>query len=264
MDSIQLTEYQKQAFAVCPRSGLSFIEQLQISSSKPCPKTNVPYLIGVNENDKISILTKASCKMWNCEPCAARIARTWIAKIINGTNRLGGEWSFLTVTAHRSFRKEKSIGNIRNGWKKLYNRILEKASQEAEDLHYAKVWEQQADGTFHLHLLVSVCYGTRWAKDNAASCGLGFMDEWHTVDNAGMVAGYVAKYTLKNAILERGGVAWPKGLRRIETSRQWPVLGKKEQISAMGWIVKFDRDSQLRTAQVYHMRGFDIVDTVKE
>jgi len=260
---IAQTDYQNQAFAVCPRSGLSFIEQLQISASKQCTKNNVPYLVGVNENAKICLLTKSSCKQWNCETCAARNARTWIAKVINGINRLGGEWSFLTLTSHAKWRGQKSVVNLREGWKKFYNRLLAAQGKSAEAIFYTKVWEQHEDGTFHLHILISLYLSQRWAKDSAARVGLGYQAEWHKVDNAGQVAGYISKYTLKNATIVRNGIAIPKGLRRIETSHKWPVLPKKHPYEDLGWIVKFERDEQLHTAQVYNNRGFQVIDNVR-
>jgi len=245
-------------------SGLSFIEQLQIVGQKSCSKDNRPYLNGVNENAKVAILTRPACKMWNCEACAARNARIWIAKIINGCNKIGGEWSFLTITAHEKMRGKSSIKSLREGWKKLYNRILANLGKSAENLYYAKVWEQHENGSWHLHILISVCFGKRWAKDNARACGLGFEADWHICPNAGTVAGYVAKYSLKNATVVRGGVEWPKGLRRIETSRNWPDLPKLKASEGVDWYLKMTREAQLISANAYHMRGFDILDMVKE
>jgi hypothetical protein len=250
--------------SVSPQSGLNFIEQLQIASNGSCSKENRPYLVGVNENAKQSLLTRPNCKMWNCEACASNNARVWIAKIINGINRIGGEWSFLTLTAHRHHRKNKSVANLRQGWKKFYNRILAVLGKNAENLYYCKVWEQHADGGFHLHILISVCFGTRWAKDNAAGCGLGFQADWRKIDNAGQVAGYVSKYTLKNSTIARGDIQWPTGLRRIETSRNWPILERLEQETTWGWIVHSTRTGQLISANEHYRRGFDIIDLVKE
>lgn len=255
---------QKSGFVVIPHSGLSFIEQLQIVAQNQCSKDNRPYLIGVNENEKRTLLTRPACKMWNCQACGARNARLWIAKIINGCNKLGGQWSFLTVTAHKSKRKAASISNLRAGWKKLYNRIIATMGKSAKDLRYAKVWEQHEDGGFHLHILINICLGTRWAKDNSAQCGMGYMADWHEVQNAGQVAGYIAKYSLKNATMERGGVSWPKGLRRVETSRNWPVLPKLDTESSIEWIIKMTRDEQLASANRWALRGFEMIDTVKE
>lgn len=245
-------------------SGLTFIEQLQKLSINSCQKNNRPYLVGVNENAKKSLLTRPNCKMWSCEPCAANNARLWIARIINGLNRIGGKWAFLTITAHRKHQKSKSVANLRQGWKKLYNRILAFLGKTARDLYFCKVWEQHKNGGFHLHILISVCLGTRWAKDNAAECGLGFQADWREVDNAGQVAGYAAKYTLKNATIARNGIQWPKGLRRIELSRNWPILPKLEQETAWGWIVHATRTGQLISANEFYRRGFDVIDMVKE
>lgn len=252
------------ASTLSSEAGLTFIEQLQISSSKPCTKQNTKFLVGVNENEQKTVLTKAACKCWDCETCAARNARTWIACIINGVNSLGGQWSFLTVTAHRKMRGKLSFKSIREGWKKLYNRIREKAINQEKTIAYCKVWEQHKDGSVHLHILINVCFGTKWAKDNAAECGLGFMADWHEVDNAGMVAGYIAKYTLKNAFMARGGVSWPKGLRRIEKTRNWPNLPQKIAVLGWGWVIKETRGAQLASGDRWAAQGFEVIDTIKE
>lgn len=254
----------EKAFGSCPQRGLSFIEQLQIVGRSPCTKEHRPYLIGVNENVKTAVLTKPACKMWNCEACAARNARIWIARIINGCNKLGGDWSFLTLTSHRKMRGLASVKSLREGWKKFYNRILARCGKTAKDIHYAKVWEQHSDGSFHLHILISVCFGKRWAKDNAVTCGLGEQADWHKCPNAGTVAGYIAKYSLKNATVERGGISWPKSLRRIETSRQWPKLPDLRASDTVDWVIKMSREEQIKSANKYHIRGFDILDMVKE
>jgi len=104
----------------------------------------------------------------------------------------------------------------------------------------------------------------RWAKDNAVGTGMGHQADWHQVDNAGQVAGYVAKYTLKNSTLEQGGIIWPKGLRRIETSRNWPKLSPKMKDENWAWIVYQSREFQLHQAKPYHEIGFTIIDKVKE
>lgn len=261
-----VTEYQAAADAVklSPVGGLNFIEQLQIVCKSPCTKNNTPFLIGVNENVKVAVLTKTTCKQWNCETCGARNASRWIAKVINGVNKLGGEWVFLTVTASRNSRGLSSVRNIRDGWKKLYNRILEKTKQENHKFHYVKVWEQHKDGSFHLHILANYYVPSRWLKDNAFQCGMGYQGKTVRISNAGQVAGYMAKYTLKAATIARGGVSWPKGLRRIETSQEWPELPQIKRGEEMGWIVTQSRTAQLMKANVYFVRGFEILDTVKD
>lgn len=89
-------------------AGLTFIEQLQISATKPCTRPNTKYLIGVDQNEHKALLTKAACKCWDCETCAARNARVWIACMVNGARELATPMSLLTLTAHRYHRKEKA------------------------------------------------------------------------------------------------------------------------------------------------------------
>lgn len=244
--------------------GLTFIEQLQNCSAERCTKDNRPYLMGVNEEHRVAMLTRPNCKQWDCPSCSAKLARVWIAKIINGCNRLGGEWYFLTLTVGSKARREKSTAVLRDGWDRVYACINALFSRDGNTPHYAKVWEQQGDGTFHIHALMDVIMSKRWIKDTAVAAGLGHQADWRKVDNSGQVAGYIAKYTLKNASLERGGVAWPKGLRRIETSRNWPKLAQKDVNTQWDWVLKWTRMEQVLAAQKYHLKGYDILDQVKD
>lgn len=250
-------------FAVVPK-GLTFIEQLQIISSKPCTKTNTPYLIGVNQNEHKALLTKAACKCWDCETCSARNARVWIACMVNGARQLATPMSLLTLTAHRYHRKEKSVPNLRQGWKKLYNRIQSNPTLENTNIYYVRVWEQHEEGTFHNHIIINVNLGTRWAKTNASGCGMGYMADWRGLDNVGLAAGYVAKYTLKNANLARGGLAWPKGLRRIEKSRNWPNLPEKEANLEWSWNIANNREFQLHQSERLAVSGYQIIDMASD
>lgn len=247
-----------------PAGGLSFIEQLQISSLKKCTKDNTPFLTGMHYENKTALLLKTACKQWNCPTCSARNAKLWIAKVINGVNKLGGEWWFFTITSNRHLRGKSSIKAIREGWKKLYNRILALYGKEASGLYYVKVWEQHKNGTFHLHMLANFPVTRRWLKNNAHSTGLGYQAHIRAIDNAGQVAGYMAKYTLKNASVEQGGVAIPKGLRRIETSHKWPKLPKKYDTSEYLWQFFKDRDAQLRHAAFIEGYGWTLVDKAKK
>lgn len=246
-----------------PEGGLSFIEQLQIVSNRPCTKTNTPHLTGIDQNEHKALLVKTTCKMWNCETCAYRNSRLWIARIINGVNKLGGDWAFVTITASGDMRGTQSVTNLRKGWKLLYNRILAVYGKSASSLYYAKVWEQHKNGTFHLHILCNWYLQKRWYKDNAFRAGMGYQADSHAIDNAGQVAGYIAKYTLKNAHIERGGVAIPKGLRRIETSHKWPVLPKIDA-SKMDWIFDSTREAQKHRADVLRLQGYTVMDRVKD
>jgi hypothetical protein len=241
-------------------AGLTLIEQLQIVASKNCTNPDTPYMIGVNESEQKIILSKAACKMWNCETCAARNARRWIACVIIGINETGGQWYLLTLTSHRYHRKEKSIGNIRAGFKLFYNKLRDTLGEEFKNFLYVKVWEQHTDGSFHLHLIVNRGFKKWKVKKWAAEAGMGYQADIREIEHAGMAAGYIAKYTLKNASIARGGVLWPKSLRRVEKSRNWPNLPQKEANLDWGWLIAENRQYQLSRSDGFFVRGFEVID----
>lgn len=264
--SENVTDYQvsKDVVTLSPERGLSFIEQLQMICNKPCTKLNTPHLTGINQNEHTAILTKTTCKMWNCPTCGSRLAKLWIARVINGVNKLGGDWYFFTITSSGSKRGILSIKAIRTGWKLLYNRIHALYGKDASALYYCKVWEQHKNGTFHLHMLANFRVTKRWLKDNCFHCGLGHQAHIKRIDNAGQIAGYMAKYTLKNATIAQGGIEFPKGLRRIETSHKWPILPKLVSLLDYEWIFEANRASQLSRKDVLEWQGFDVKDLVKD
>lgn len=253
-----------QASKECPQSGLSFIEQLTALSAGYCSKDNRAYISGAIEERRQILLLRPACKMWNCEPCAARNGKRWIARIINGVNHIGGEWRMFTLTAHEKWRKKSSVKNLRQGWSKLRKRMARHKYTGKKELFFVRVYEQHEDGSFHMHGLVNLKIGIRWLKDNARQCGLGYQAEIHTVDNAGQVAGYISKYMVKNADLARAGVEWEKGLRRVEVSRNFPKLPALQSEIDINWFLTQTRDGQLRYAQTYYIRGYEIKDFVRE
>lgn len=252
------------AIAVSPRSGLSFIEQLHAACENVCEKQNRPYLTGTNKKAKTAMLIRPNCKCWSCASCAMRNARYWIAKIINGVNKMDtvNSWHMFTLTAHEKWRKkDASVKNLRNGWKKLYNRIR----REYGINYYVKVWEQHNDGTFHLHGLIDAVIPERWLKDNARGCGMGYQVEIHAVDNAGQVAGYICKYFLKSQGTISVDNPFPKNLRRIEVSRNWLPLPEPQGFMVFDWVINKNREGQLRFAEYYETHhNYHIVDTVNE
>lgn len=257
------SRFEQDAFSPS-QDGLSFIEQLHAACLVDCEKPNRPYLSGVSVEHEIILLTKPACKMWNCPACAARNARRWIARIINGCNKMDtvDGWHMFTLTAHENWRgRDASVKNLRQGWKKLYNRMRRAFGVR----HYSKVWEMHKDGTFHLHGLVDCVIPTRWLKDNARQCGMGYQVEIHAVDNAGQVAGYIAKYFLKSEIEQSMTAPFPKGLRRIEVSRSWLALPPLAD-NDFSWIVNQTREGQLNTKAWYetYYRDFKTIDTVRE
>lgn len=236
------------------------------SSETPCIKENRPFLTGLDRLDDIAYLMRPSCKMWNCPSCAARNAKRWIARVIHHINHADAEngWLMFTLTAHENADNEyKSVLNLRTGWKKLYNRMRDNFGISS----YVKVWERHADNRFHLHGLIDNSEITeRWLKDNARACGMGYQVDLHTVDNAGQVAGYIAKYFMKSeSVTESAGKDYPKGLRRIEVSRNWMKLPELLAEKQFQWIINQTRDGQLRGAEWYKQNfEYRIVDLVKD
>lgn len=240
--------------------GLNFIEQLHAVSQLFCNKVNRVFVTGISESERIAVLMRPPCKMWDCEACAARNGKRWIARILNHINRndVVHGWRFFTLTAHENWRGETaSVKNLRQGWKKLYNRIR----REFGVNDYVKIWERHKDGTFHLHGLMDAPITKKWLKKAARQCGMGYQVDIRRVDNAGKVAGYIAKYMLKS----EGGIGhkYPKGLRRVEVSRNWTRLPDLKADTVMNWILNQTREGQIQTASIYYRRGFDIIDSVK-
>jgi hypothetical protein len=239
-------------------SGLSFIEQLQKTCKNPCMRPPRNWILGKDLLSKTVLLIQPSCKTWACPSCAARNAKRWIARIINGVNHMDGDWWMFTLTAHEKMRGQTaSVKNLREGWKKLYNR----ARYEYETASYCKVWEMHDDGkTFHLHGLVDRNWQERWLKDNARECGMGYQVDIHEVDNAGQVAGYIAKYFLKSESIVNDGNPFPKNLRRIEVSRNWLELPKMAEYERFQWTVFQTVEGARRNAAWLQKEGFRVVD----
>jgi len=249
-------------FIEIPITEKTWLERLALDAGKRCIKLNRPFLTGIEHDDKQAYLMRVSCKMWNCPACSARNAKRWIARVIHHINTNDNEngWQMFTLTAHEKWRSDNSsVKNLRQGWKKLYNRLRYTYGVS----NYTKVWEMHEKSGFHLHGLIDSIVDMRWLKDNARECGMGYQVEIHEVDNAGQVAGYIAKYFLKSEH-ERAERQFPRGLRRIECSRTWLKLPEIKHEVVFAWIINQTREGQLRQGQYYHNKGFEVIDTVKE
>jgi len=79
------------------------------------------------------------------------------------------------------------------------------------------------------------------------------------VRNAGQAAGYIAKYFLKSEVIGQ----YPRGLRRIECSRNWTKLPDLKADTLLTWFVQQTREGQINHAQIFFERGFNMIDTLK-
>lgn len=236
---------------------LKALEELALA---PCEKENRPFIAGVGVEAQIAVLMRPSCKCWSCGACAARNARKWIARVINHINSVDliHGWKFCTITAHPSWHvtPEASVKNLRQGWKKLYNRMR----YEFGTTSYVKVWESHKSGAFHMHFLMDTPMSQDWLSDNSASCGMGWKVDVSPVLNAGMVAGYIAKYFTKSEVIGQ----YPQNMRRIEVSRDWLKLPDLSSNIDLMWLIGNSREWQMRIGQHYFMRGFEVTDLLKD
>lgn len=239
-------------------NGLTFLEQLNELASEDCSALNVPFFYRVNEVDKKVEFAKGTCNMWSCDTCGARNAKRWIARIIDGCNHLDAEsWYFATITAHRKWRgSNRSLLNIRTNWNQLRMRIMRLTNAMGEEFFYARVWEAHHDGSFHMHMITNAPVSTRWLKDNAAQCGLGYQAKIDETVNAGQAAGYISKYMLKSMPY---ATWYPKGARRIEVSRNW-VEWKKSDSDEWFFLKSFE-DAQFK-AQIYKRKYWKVFDKI--
>lgn len=235
------------------QGGLTFLEQLHATAEQLCSNPSVPWLTGVNHLSREAFLLRGSCGMWSCPECGARNGKRWLARILqhlNANKRMN--WYFVTLTAHERWRgKIPSRENIKNGWKKLYNRIRRRYGL----IQYVKVWEPHSDGSWHLHAIWNRKIGKRWLKDNARACGMGYQVHSVQAKNPGQVAGYCAKYLLKS--LEAADV-YERGMRRIEVSRDWTKLEDLTD-DHLSWVVSQTRIGQDRTAAQLRHQGIRII-----
>ncbi len=234
--------------------GLTYIEQLTVISRIQCEKPDVPFFYKADDTQSVVQFEKGTCRMWSCESCGARNAKRWIARIIKGCNIHDENWSFLTITAHRKWRgAEASLKNLRKNWPKLRKRMARLAKKLGKELFYVRVWEAHKDGSFHMHTAANVPVTTKWLKDNAAKCGLGYQAKSDKVKNAGQVAGYISKYMLKSM---PHATMYPRGARRIEVSANWVKWNEKES----DWNVCLTLGEAAMRRDGFKLRGYRVLD----
>jgi len=204
-------------------------------------------IIADTTNSRQWYMARVRCKMWSCELCSQINRSQWRAHIIDKINVIGtfGKWWFITITAHRRAHKalnqRATLSNLQRGIKTLYDRFRRIIERGTEKLEYCRIYEHHKTGKIHAHLIMRGTFTeatgeldkkgndkglTRWLKDNAAECGLGYQASAKPIKSgeavhAGFVASYVTKYMTKSA---QGFKLFPKGLRRIQCSSAFGAL----------------------------------------
>lgn len=189
-------------------------------------------------------LMKAPCKKWTCPICGDVNTGRWRTRIQHGIRVLGGEWQFITWTAHENWRgMDASMKNIRKNSDKLWKRYQRMAMKRyGHTFAYVRVYEPHEDGTLHVHAFVNADYRMyeyqnmraskaenrparkkplkprRWLKNNSRYCGMGYQTDVQKITDMSKATFYITKYISKNL----NARAFPDGTRRIQTSERFP------------------------------------------
>lgn len=244
------------AVALSPGSqdpGLNYLEQLTAKAVDCCPNPGSPLLVGTSYTKRKAVFMRPGCGLWSCPVCGPRNGKKWLGRTLHATNLIGGQWSFVTLTAHPKFRGQASLTNIRRNWPKLRKRL---ARAVDGTFYYLWVYERHKDKSWHVHMLTNANLDTRWYKDKSAECGLGYQAKSLPLENYGMAAGYIAKYLLKQFSLIP---PYPKNMRRITTSRNFPKrppLDVKEELS---WRPLQDKYDVEHYAAMLKRQGWEVV-----
>lgn len=213
--------------------GLSIIEQVEKTPAGGgvCQTRGRPYLIGMNHEIKRAVYFQPRCKSWGCPVCANTNKSLWAVRAGAGAENLQNLTqliSFLTLTSHEKLDHAGSLAVWPRAWTKLRHR----AQYASGGFQYLMVAEQHEDGRLHMHAIETAGLGERWWKDNGRECGLGFMADEEPARTPQGAAWYVVKYLTKSIAV----TTWPRGFRRVRTSRGWPPLPEMDTIP--GWVFK--------------------------
>jgi len=202
-----------------------------------CKNPASPYLVGFAKSGKKALVFKSNCDTWECEECASRKKSQWSARAILGCQELrsrGEIVHFVTLTSHERLKTFAAThAAFPSAWSKLYKRM----KRRTPAMMYLMICEQhKLGGRLHVHFLTNHDDKTRWYKDNARACGLGFQAKVELIENDGKAAAYVSKYIGKSL----GGERLPSHFRRVRCSQNWAPLAQLEGNIASGdfdWVV---------------------------
>lgn len=215
----------------------------------------------VADKDRDLLVARARCKMWSCPYCADVNRKQWRMRIYKAQDTLGEEWAFVTLTAHSKAHADgDTLNNLQNGWKRLSARMRRRWGTFA----YVRVYERHESGEWHWHMLVNFHFDDiriRKHKNGketpysptlekmARECSLGWYTHAENMRTVKGAAKYVTKYMSKS--LEE----LPKGIRRIQTSQNFPELTNESEYD---WSIR----AALYERDLFHIedRGGEMVD----
>jgi hypothetical protein len=182
-------------------------------------------MIAKNRTLQVAVFFQPRCKLWTCPACAQVNKALWSVRAYAGAHVMintGTTLYFVTLTSHEKLNKEQSLWVWPRAWAKLRDRMR---YAHGGTFHYLMIPEQHADGRLHVHAIESAGVGDRWIRKAARECGLGYEEEEEKLRTPTGAAAYVVKYLSKSLARSR----WPRGFRRVRTSRTWPKLPPLDQ-----------------------------------
>lgn len=195
-----------------------------------CKMEGRPYLYGIPKGTKEVVWFRPDCGSWSCPECAIANKNRWSLRISHGVDvyKLQGDtFYFMTLTSHEKLKTGAATLAV---WSKAWPKLYARMKRQRNDLKYALVPEKHKDGRWHSHLLINHGFGvklnrkgkwtSKWLHDNPRECGLGFMNDVQPIRDSHLAAWYVSKYVHKS--LSAG--EWPRYLRRVRVSNNWPEL----------------------------------------
>jgi len=239
-----------------------------------CPRDDTPVLFGYHAETKRAISFKTACKRWDCPYCGEVNRFRWSLRAAVGAREFvqaGKMLRFHTLTFPGWMQQNETLQRWRASWPKLSSRWR----RAVDDLEYMYIHEQHNDGRLHVHMISTSSLNTRWWKENAPACGFGYIVEEEDVRCNVAVAAYAFKHlgsdfvaadsvSRETSVRARAEMTkqaamhhWPKGWRRVSTSRGWPSLEEWEKMDGWEWDVLFS-DDQLHDAVYAAMAdGYD-------
>ena len=182
-------------------------------STPDCTSRAPIFLCATIEDRNLKLYFRPRCKRWDCPYCGKVNALLWRALIAEGAAyqlEQSRTLSFTTLTLSPKLTAAAGMKISGRMWDKLRRR----ASRASGGFEYVMIAERHKSGRLHWHMLDTAGLSTRWWKDNAPSCGFGFMVESEFARTVGGAARYATKYLTKS--LE---TPWPKGFRRLRKSQ---------------------------------------------
>lgn len=178
-------------------------------------------MIGHDSVLKIAFAFVPDCGLWSCEHCSQVRADAWKLNAYYGASKLienGRYLAFVTLTTRGGAgrTRKQSLAALARCWPKLH----ERARYWSDEIEYILIPEQHKNGVVHAHLLCTNILTQRWWKDNAYYAGLGYQSSVQEVEEPAYAPAYIAKYLGKD--IHR--IEWPRGFRRVRTSRHWPIV----------------------------------------